>query len=54
MPITGGFGTTYDTRTGQARAWYMRSDGVKRWDDNDEPVEQSEPTDASAGDQPDA
>ena len=57
MPITGGFGDTYDFRTGRARAWYMRRDGVKRWADNDEPVEGAEPveqTDTRPGDRPDA
>ena len=57
MPITGGFGTTYDLRTGRARAWYTRRDGVKRWADNDQPVDTAEPvesTGAGPGDCPDA
>ena len=51
MPITGGFGTTYDTRTGVSRAWYLGRDGVMRWADNDKPVEQ---TDSKTGEQRDA
>lgn len=54
MPITGGFGTTYDTRTGASRAWYLGRDGVKRWADNHEPVERQQPADASDGERPDA
>lgn len=37
--ITGGFGITLDLRTGIPRRWYMRGDGVKRWADNDEPLD---------------
>lgn len=54
MPITGGFGTTYDIRTGRSRAWYMRGDGVKRWADNDETVEQIEPVSECTGESRDA
>jgi hypothetical protein len=36
-----GFGITYDLQTGKARHWYMGSDGIKRWLDNDQPVEKS-------------
>ena len=44
MAITGGFGTTYDTTTGRARSWYVdRRDGVRRWADNDMPVEPADP-----------
>lgn len=39
MPITGGWGTTYDFETGRTRHWYMGRDGVKRWQDNDQPCE---------------
>lgn len=34
-----GFGTLYDLQTGTSRLWYMGSDGIKRWMDNDQPVE---------------
>jgi len=54
MAVTGGFGTTHDTRTGRSRAWYMRSDGVKRWADTDKPVEQDEAADTGTGERPDA
>lgn len=36
--ITGGFGTTIDTRTGLSRRWYIKRDGIKRRSDNDQPV----------------
>lgn len=38
-----GFGTTYDLETGRARNWYVGADGVKRWADNDEPVQPEPP-----------
>ena len=37
--ITGGFGITIDIPTGTARQWYCGRDGIKRWADNDQPVE---------------
>lgn len=36
--ITGGFGVTFDLRTGTQRRWVIGRDGVKRWSDNDMPV----------------
>jgi hypothetical protein len=36
-----GFGTTFDLQTGAARSWYVGADGIKRWADNDQPVEPS-------------
>lgn len=32
-----GFGFTFEN--GRARNWYVGADGVKRWADNDQPVE---------------
>ena len=41
MGITGGFGFTVDIKTGRTRRWYYdRKDKIKRWADNDEPVNQ--------------
>lgn len=37
--ILRGFGMTFDTQTGVVRRWYVGSDGVKRWADNDQPVD---------------
>lgn len=34
-----GFGLTFDIARGCARNWYQGADGVKRWADNDEPVD---------------
>jgi hypothetical protein len=34
-----GFGFMFDLQTGQSRKWYVPSDGIKRWADNDKPVE---------------
>lgn len=39
MPITGGFGLRFDTKTGVTRRWYLRKGDVMRWLDTDEPVE---------------
>lgn len=38
--ITGGFGMMLDIKSGMMRRWYIRRGDVKRWADNDEPVEQ--------------
>lgn len=35
-----GFGMTMDIERGIIRHWYVGKDGVKRWVDNNEPVEQ--------------
>lgn len=37
--ITGGFGMTMDLERGTMRHWVMGRDGVKRWADTSEPVE---------------
>jgi hypothetical protein len=37
--ITGGFGMTMDLERGTARQWVMGRDGIKRWADTNEPVE---------------
>ena len=42
MSITGGFGFTFDS--GFLRRWYMGRDGIRRWVDNDAPVEPSQPS----------
>lgn len=36
-----GFGFLLDIQTGQIRQWYVGADGIKRWADNDQPVEQT-------------
>ncbi len=48
MAITGGFGSTLDLQTRRSRQWYMRSDGIKRWADNDKPVPTGPDCDRSA------
>lgn len=40
MGITGGFGTTLDLERGTSRKWVMGRDGVKRWEDNGQPLTQ--------------
>lgn len=40
MAITGGFGMTMDLERGTMRKWVMGRDGVKRWADSGEPVDQ--------------
>ena len=35
-----GFGITFDIYQGRARNWYQNAGDVKRWADNDEPVEE--------------
>ena len=42
-----GFGFTYDMATGTSRTWYYGEDGVKRWADNDQPVD-TQPQDGGA------
>lgn len=37
--ITGGFGMTMDLERGMMRQWVMGRDGIKRWADTNEPVE---------------
>lgn len=39
MTITGGFGMAMDLQRGSMRRWYMGRDGVKRWSDNDDPID---------------
>jgi hypothetical protein len=34
-----GFGMTLDLETGRMRNWYVDREGVKRWADDDSPVE---------------
>lgn len=40
-----GFGTTIDFVTGKSRAWYLDKDGVRRYLDNDERVDDSKKED---------
>jgi hypothetical protein len=40
MAITGGFGMTMDLVRGVTRQWVMGGDGIKRWADTNEPVEE--------------
>ena len=35
-----GFGIAFDPRLGRARNWYQNAGDVKRWADNDQPVEE--------------
>lgn len=39
-PALRGFGITFDIYHGRARNWYQSAGDVKRWADNDEPVEE--------------
>lgn len=39
MGITGGFGTAIDLEHGTYRQWFMGRDGVKRWADSWEEVD---------------
>lgn len=39
LPSLRGFGITFDLYQGRARNWYQNAGDVKRWADNDEPVE---------------
>lgn len=34
-----GFGMVFDCERGGVRNWYMGKDGVRRWADSDEPVD---------------
>lgn len=36
--ITTGFGVTLCLDTGRSRRWVMGADGVKRWADNNKPI----------------
>jgi hypothetical protein len=38
-----GFGIRFDAETGACRNWYIGTEGVQRWADNDEPVEDDSP-----------
>lgn len=40
MPALSGFGITFDIYQGRARNWYQNVGDVKRWADNDQPVEE--------------
>jgi len=40
--ITGGFGISFDIKTGSSRRWVLGRDGVKRWADNLEPCKDAE------------
>ena len=40
MPALRGFGITFDIYQGRARNWYQNAGDVKRWADNDQPVEE--------------
>ena len=37
-----GFGVTFDIYQGRARNWYQNAGDVKRWADNDQPVEEEQ------------
>ena len=39
MTALRGFGITFDIYQGRARNWYQNAGDVKRWADNDQPVE---------------
>lgn len=38
MSALRGFGLTFDIERGMARSWYVGTDGVTRWADDDQPV----------------
>lgn len=38
-----GFGMTFDLERGSARQWYAGEDGIRRWADNDKPVDTPTP-----------
>jgi len=38
-----GFGFLLDIQSGQIRRWYVPADGIKRWADNDQPVDETKP-----------
>ncbi len=40
MAITGGFGWEMDIHTGKNCGWFVGRDGVKRWSDNGQPVQE--------------
>jgi len=42
MAITGGFGFTFDIESGVSRPWSIGSDGIKRWADSGDPVENTQ------------
>jgi len=44
-----GFGVTIDLATGRMRSWYAGADGVQRWADTDEPVEEAADPDGLGG-----
>lgn len=49
MSVTGGFGMQFDFETGRMRSWYIdRRDGIKRWAENDLPVEKDRRTQQEA------
>ena len=39
--VIGAFGTLFDPRTHARRVWYQLRDGVKRWRDTNEIIEES-------------
>jgi hypothetical protein len=43
MAITRGFGMTLDIERGLMRQWVIGRDGVKRWADNNRPVDEQAP-----------
>lgn len=47
MTITGGFGMTLDIERGTTRRWVMGRDGVKRWADSNQPVDEQLPPKSS-------
>lgn len=47
--ITSGFGFQLDLASGRSRQWFMKSDGIKRWADTGQPVEQKEEAKQHAG-----
>ena len=37
--VSGTYGRTFDIYQGRERGWYQNHGDVKRWEDNDQPVE---------------
>lgn len=50
MSISGGFGFTFDIKRAAFRRWVIGQDGVKRWADSGEPVENTQSDEMIDGD----
>ena len=50
MSISGGFGFIFDIKRAVFRRWVIGQDGVKRWADSGEPVENIQSDEMAGGD----